>query len=118
MMVYIYRESSVSESLPFGVDEVVKELSEMHSLQSAFLWMTDFAELLEKKGNVNKRISPQTKKILDYLNKHFAEQISLQNVADYIGFSGTHVSRLIKNDTGETFVSLLNKYVSERQYVC
>lgn len=109
MMVYIYRESSVSESLPFGVDEVVKELSEMHSLQSAFLWMTDFAELLEKKGNVNKRISPQTKKILDYLNKHFAEQISLQNVADYIGFSGTHVSRLIKNDTGETFVSLLNK---------
>ena len=81
----------------------------MNSLQNAFQWMMDFAEKIEKNGDIRNQLSLQTKKILDYLNEHYAEQISLQDVADYMSVSGTHVSRLLKNDIGETFITLLNK---------
>lgn len=78
-------------------------------MQNAFQWMQDFADRVEMSGDIRRKISQQTKKILDYLNEHYTEQISLQDVADYMGVSGTHVSRLIKNDIGETFITLLNK---------
>ncbi|HCI83207.1 MAG TPA: DNA-binding response regulator, partial [Lachnospiraceae bacterium] len=45
----------------------------------------------------------------DYLNTHYAEEISLSDCAGAIGITGTHVTRLLRNDTGETFVSFLNK---------
>lgn len=109
MMVYIQREAGVEENDFPNVNDVVKELSEVHSLQNAFQWMLDFADRVEENGDIGRKISPQTKKILDYINEHYAESISLQEVADYMGISGTHVSRLIKNDIGETFITLLNK---------
>ena len=109
MMVYIQREAGAEENDFPDVNDVVKELSEMHSLQNAFQWMQDFADRVEMSGDIRRKISQQTKKILDYLNEHYTEQISLQDVADYMGVSGTHVSRLIKNDIGETFITLLNK---------
>lgn len=109
MMVYIQREAGVEEGDFPDVNDVVKELSEMDSLQNAFQWMLDFAGKVEESSDIRYRISQQTKKILDYLNAHYTEQIVLQDVADYMGISGTHVSRLIKNDIGETFITLLNK---------
>lgn len=109
MMVYIQREVGVNEKNFPDVNDVVKELSAMHSLQNAFQWMLDFADRFEESGDIKRKISQQTKKILDYMNEHYAEQISLQDVAEYMGISGTHVSRLIKNDIGETFITLLNK---------
>lgn len=109
MMVYIQREAYVEENDFPNVNDVVKELSEMHSLQNAFQWMLEFADRVEESGDISRKLSQQTKKILDYLNEHYAEPISLQDVADYMGISGTHVSRIIKNDIGETFITLLNK---------
>ena len=109
MMVYIHKETGTEEDGLPDVNDVVKELSEMNSLQNAFQWMLDFAVRIEESGDIKRKISLQTKKILDYLNVHYSEQVSLQDVADYIGVSGTHVSRLLKNDIGETFITLLNK---------
>ena len=109
MMICIRRENSVAENESLDVNDVVKELYEMNSLQSAYQWMLDFAAKIEESGDIRNKVSLQTKKILDYLNEHYVEQISLQDVADYMGVSGTHVSRLIKNDIGETFITLLNK---------
>lgn len=109
MMVYIQMETGVDGNSFPDVNDVVKELSEMHSLQNAFQWMLDFADRVEESGDIRHKISQQTKKILDYLNAHYTEQISLQDVAEHMGISGTHVTRLIKNDTGETFITLLNK---------
>lgn len=109
MMLYIQKENIGGESSFYDTEDVVSELSEMNSLQNAFQWMMDFAEKIEKNGDIRNQLSLQTKKILDYLNEHYAEQISLQDVADYMSVSGTHVSRLLKNDIGETFITLLNK---------
>lgn len=109
MMVYICRETNLNEKDATDAEEVVRELSDMDSLQNAFRWMMEFADKIEEGGDIRSKIAPMTRKIVDYLNGHYASQITLQDVADYMGISGTHVSRLIKNDTGETFITLLNK---------
>lgn len=109
MMICIRRETCVGEKELPEVKDVVRNLSEMNSLQNAFEWMLNFAAEIEENDATTSKFSPHTKRILDYLNQYYAKQISLQDVADDIGISGTHISRLLKQDVGETFITLLNK---------
>lgn len=53
--------------------------------------------------------SAVAQKIQNYLEEHYAEQISLKDVADYVGLSQGHVCRVLKSETNDTFVNLLNK---------
>lgn len=59
-------------------------------------------------------MSAVTRKILDYLGQHYPEKIDLQEVCDYVGLSQGYVSRILKSDTGETFVNLLNRIRIDR----
>ncbi|MGI6030790.1 MAG: helix-turn-helix domain-containing protein [Eubacteriales bacterium] len=45
--------------------------------------------------------------ILQYIQEHLSQDISLRDVADASGFSGAYVSRLIKEETGRTYVDYL-----------
>jgi len=62
----------------------------------------------------NVRISRQKEYIkkfnslLDYINSHYAEKLSLESMATYMGFSKFHFSRLFKQYTGLTFNDYLN----------
>ena len=46
-------------------------------------------------------------RIIDYINTHYAEDITLDSVADTFHFSRSHISRMFKNETGERFVDFL-----------
>lgn len=46
--------------------------------------------------------------LLDYIDIHYAEDISLEKMADHIGFSKFHFSRLFKQYTNLTFNDYLN----------
>lgn len=45
---------------------------------------------------------------LDYLNKNYAENITLDVLADYAGFSRYTLSRMFSRHTGATFIQYLN----------
>lgn len=47
--------------------------------------------------------------ITDYINNHFAEDLSLETVASQAGFSKFHFSRLFKQYTDSTFYKYLNQ---------
>lgn len=49
--------------------------------------------------------------LLDYINVHYAEDLNLENMASYIGFSKYHFSRLFKQYTNLTF----NDYLTYRR---
>ena len=61
---------------------------------------------------------------LDYIRKNYANPLSLQEVADYMGVNHTYLSKLFKEDTGENFVGYLTDYrvgkakelIERRQY--
>ena len=46
-------------------------------------------------------------RIIEYIHLHFAEDITLDIVADRFNFSRSHLSRMFKNKTGERFVDFL-----------
>ena len=45
--------------------------------------------------------------LLDYIDKHYTEDLNLEDIADSIGFSKYHFSRLFKQYTGFTFCDYL-----------
>ena len=45
--------------------------------------------------------------LLDYIDKHYAEELNLEEIADSSGFSKYHFSRLFKQYTGFTFCDYL-----------
>lgn len=46
--------------------------------------------------------------VLDYLRGHFREPISLASMSQALSFSSIYLSRVVKRETGHTFLELLN----------
>ena len=49
-------------------------------------------------------------KVLAYISEHFAEDICLSSVADAILLNPTYISRLVKEQTGRSFTSIVSEY--------
>lgn len=55
------------------------------------------------------RLSPQVFQAVKYIGEHLGEDISLNSCAEYAGVSYTHMSRLLKKETGMNFAEYLNR---------
>lgn len=51
----------------------------------------------------------EIRKAIIYLTENYKENITLQEIADYVGLSKNYFSNLFKEETGETFVKFQNK---------
>ena len=49
-------------------------------------------------------------RLLSFIHDHYTEDISVQDLSDYMGYSEVHTSRLFKQYFGQTFVSYLAHY--------
>lgn len=109
MMTCLIWEKGVGGQSRKNVNEIIKELEACKTVQEASDWLRGYAQALNGTYQDGRGLSVQTKRIMDFLYRHYAEHISLQNVSEALNLSETHICRLLKNDTGETFVTLLNK---------
>ena len=50
----------------------------------------------------------------NYIDEHYAENVTLTDVANYVAFSPSHFSRYFKKETGENFIHYLNKVRVEK----
>lgn len=73
--------------------------------------MRDFTkellERLEVSGTENSAYMIQ--KVKDYIDEHYQEKITLEDMADYVGLSKYYLSYLFKKEEGTNFVSYINK---------
>ncbi len=94
-----------------SIEKIMSEVKVNTSLNSLTDWIINYAgyitELLDNKDLMP--ASSQTRKALDYINCHYMEHLSLKEVADACMVSESYMCRLLKSDTGETFVNILNK---------
>lgn len=89
---------------------ILEEVKEIQSMQEMVEWIREYAEesiLLLEKDKFS--VSAQTRWALDYINIHYMEHITLADVAGEVGISESHLCRVLKNETGETFINILNK---------
>ena len=49
------------------------------------------------------------RRALAYMRENLSRKITLTELADYAGLSAAHLSRLIKKDTGKSFIDVLNQ---------
>ncbi len=60
----------------------------------------------EAKASAN--YSEYTKKAISYIQKNYTKNVSLNEVAEYIGINSSYLSRVFKEDSGMGFVEYLN----------
>ena len=60
--------------------------------------------------SLEKQYSLITSRTISYIEKHFKEDISLSNIAESLGVSESHISRIFKKETGINFVPWVNKF--------
>ena len=52
--------------------------------------------------------NPAVKKVCDYVDSHLAQDISLEQMADYAGVSSFYLSKLFKEEKGFTFINFIS----------
>ena len=62
-------------------------------------------DMLASAGSDNRII----RKAVEYIRRHYAEEISLGDVAEYVGLSDNYFSNLFKQEMDENLVSFINK---------
>ncbi len=109
LMCYAVNEKAANGDSFVDAQACIKELSQKESVIETFEWMHGFAEKIEKQLSSAGGLSPQARSILDFLHLHYVEDVTLDDVSEYVGMTGTHISRILKKEIGETFVTCLNK---------
>ena len=93
-----------------SMDEILEDTKKTESMQELITWIRDYAgATVGQLEEENCLMSGQGRRALDYINTHYMENITLQDVADDVGISESHLCRVLKKEAGESFVNILNK---------
>lgn len=81
----------------------VSELAEVnHTMQD------DFIRRVHRAKNAN-GISRQIQICLDYIQIHLSERITVETLAQYVGYSETYLSKKFKRETGKSILDYINE---------
>jgi len=106
----MYEKSDYNSEAFIGSSDIHSDINACSSISDAFNYVNDFIIQVFQSVNSNdkKKYSPVTNKILDYLNQNYNRKVSLDEASQIVSLSPTHLSRVIKRDTGESYVVLFN----------
>ena len=107
----IYRNRIILEQLLLSNYHLISDIFHQSSMDEAVslflqILLTLFAHLNGNTGSFHARMLQE---ILDYINQHYSEKISLEMMAERAHLSVNYFCKLFKEQTGETFVNYLNK---------
>ncbi len=99
---------AVSEKYPGGVPNPLSGYT-CDELYNGFL--KEFSAAVEQVNMQNSKVfSKKTKLALQYIHQHYAEDLTVDKVAEELGFSGVYLSQIFKKETGRTFLEYLTDY--------
>lgn len=101
---YLLKLSLDLKGLKQMMEKVAAELQRMEKLRQADKWFPD-------KTEAQPTDHPEMNRIIEYLEGHYAEEITLKSLADLICMDASYVSDLFKRKTGLT----LTHYVQQRR---
>lgn len=92
------------------MEMILEDMRRIDSMQSIISYIRTYTQqTVAQLKTENRLMSGQGRKALDFINTHYMENITLQDVADDVGISESHLCRVLKKETGESFVNILNK---------
>ena len=116
IVVYIAEQSNLSEQetcLLLHFEDIQRLWQD--GLLSPFMEASrEKLRLILLKAREHRHISPTAKRALQYIENHFSEQISLEQVADILGMAPASLSRLFSEELGTGFARTLIEYRLKR----
>ena len=106
----MYEKSDYKSESYKGSANIHSDINSCSNITNAFKYVNDF--ILQVFQSVNskekKSYSAVTNKVIDYLNQNYYRKVSLNEVSQLVSLSPTHLSRVLKRDTGESYIDLFN----------
>lgn len=103
------------QAIRLGVSRYLLKPSKMDELREAFQHMTEALRALppEEEGPEDEGLGSEAgnfvvRAAMQYIREHYAEHISLSDVADSVYVSQWHLSKLINGCLGQSFFDILN----------
>ncbi|UJF33876.1 response regulator [Paenibacillus hexagrammi] len=100
----------------FANDQIAKEMTGLTKPSQLAEWLNDKISVIcssrQWKGNSKHRQAVDF--MLQYVHEHYAEDITLGDLADKVYISRNHLSIIFKNVTGETFNTYLTRVRVEK----
>ncbi len=86
--------------------------SELHNIQEVERWSRQIVNNLCNKVNLNNKVTckPLVKKALCYMENNYKTQLRIDEVADHLLITPNYLSRILKEETGLSFLNWLNQY--------
>lgn len=105
-------EGGANLKMVFGLNfNYLQEIGEIESVDELCFWLIKvldrFMECVSSIG-LNE-VSGLIKKSITYIEKHYKENISLQDVASAVYLNPSYFSKIFKEQTGKRFIDYLNK---------
>jgi two-component system response regulator YesN len=95
------------------LNNISKNIDQEHGIKEAFSTI-DYQEIAETNNLVKKdlenRYSESVSKMLDYINKNYRQDISLDDVAETVNLHPNYACSLFKRQIGTSFIHYLNSY--------
>ncbi|WP_026491874.1 response regulator transcription factor [Butyrivibrio sp. XPD2002] len=94
-----------------SINEISRDITEARSIKEVYEYCVEYVRSYISfiKAKEKTMYSPNVIHVLDYLNSHYMEKITLQDVADAVDISSIHICRILKKEMSETFTNILNK---------
>lgn len=90
-------------------EEIRDGINATRTIDEAFSLLRKLAGEAAEQAEKDRGISLQTRKILNFIEEHYSEPLTLEDLQQGVGISQSHICRLLKSETGDTFTSVLNK---------
>ena len=106
-----YRDFSYAqEAIRLGVRRFLLKPSKMDEIQEALAAATEQLRTEEPEADAESQNAGSflVKRAMDYMKRHCAEKLTLQDVADACYVSQWHLSKLLNRSSGKSFYDILN----------
>lgn len=108
----IARESGFDARLVYSGEEIpFEEMKKYETITEVKQWIIIvFEKLISmiEMSRLNTNCSETAKKAIEFIQRNYSKNISLNDAAEYIGINSSYLSRVFKRDLGKGFVEYLN----------
>ncbi|WP_238652639.1 response regulator [Paenibacillus piscarius] len=107
----LYDDSHNEQTLLISITE---NLEDCDTLPDMLDEVNVYIETLAEHISNRLQMSDEITRAIQYIKRHYTENISLQNVADHVGLSFSYLSNLFRKELQISYIDYLNRYRIER----
>lgn len=94
----------------------VYELFHIHSVDELKEWFFDWLNYTLNNIQVKKGQGFQIEDVLEFINHHLLEKITLESTAGFFGYNTSYFSTMFKKETQETFISYVSRHKMQKAF--